>query len=129
MALGVDSVFAAELARLCGAAVWREVRASVGKRLRDLYAIRDENYRALALAAMLATGSEDFKDILLPLVSSEDQQVRLGTSPPPARHPARMPRRGLAGTASAAGMKARSRGFRRRIVASPSTQRRCGVCS
>ena len=79
MALGVDPVFAAELARLCGGAVWREVHDSVGKRLRDLYAIRDENYRALALAAMLATGSEDFKDILLPLFSSEDQQVRLGT--------------------------------------------------
>jgi hypothetical protein len=79
MALGVDPVFAAELARLCGGAVWREVRNNVGKRLRDLYAIRDQNYRALALAAMLATGSDDFKDILLPLFSSEDQQVRLGT--------------------------------------------------
>jgi hypothetical protein len=79
MALGVDPVFAAGLARLCGGAVWREVRDNVGKRLRDIYAIRDQNYRALALAAMLATGSDDFKDILLPLFSNEDQQVRLGT--------------------------------------------------
>ncbi len=77
MALAVDPIFAAELAQLCGPAVWREVRDPVGKRLRALYAIRDDSYRQCALAAMLATGSDDFKDIVIPLLSATDQQVRL----------------------------------------------------
>jgi hypothetical protein len=79
MALAVDPIFAGELAQLSGDAVWREVRGAVGQRLRALYASRDENFRHLALAAMLATGSDDFKDIILPLLSSNDQQVRLRT--------------------------------------------------
>lgn len=79
MALAVDPVFAGELARLCGAAAWQEVRAAVGERLRNIYAIRDKNYRRYGLAAMLATGAEDFSDIVLPLLSSEDQQTRLST--------------------------------------------------
>jgi hypothetical protein len=78
-ALAVDLVFAGELAQLCGAKIWREVRGTVGERLRALYAGRDDNLRHLALAAMLATGSDDFRDIVVPLLSSNDQQVRLGT--------------------------------------------------
>lgn len=79
MALAVDLVFAGELAQLCGAAVWNEVRASVGERLRTIYAFRDGNYRQYALAAMLATGAGDFSDIILPLLSGQDQQTRLRT--------------------------------------------------
>jgi hypothetical protein len=79
MALAVDPVFAGELAQLCGATVWNEVRATVGECLRAVYTIRDGNYRQYALAAMLATGAEDFSDILVPLLSGPDQQTRLRT--------------------------------------------------
>ena len=77
MALAVDPVFAGELARLCGAAVWNEVRPAVGERLRAIYAMRDGNYRQYALAAMLATGADDFSDIILPLLSGQDRQAAL----------------------------------------------------
>jgi len=79
MALAVDLVFTGELAQLCGAAVWNEVRAAVGERFRSIYAIRDGSYRQYALAAMLATGADDFSDIILPLLSGQDQQTRLRT--------------------------------------------------
>ena len=77
MALSVDLVFAAELAQLCGSNVWNEVGAVVGERFRGVYAIRDGNYRQYALAAMLATGADDFSDITVPLLSENDQQTRL----------------------------------------------------
>jgi hypothetical protein len=79
MALGVDLVFAGELARLCGAAVWNEVRTAVGERFRAVYEIRDDNWRHYALAAMLATGADDFADVIVPLLSGQDQQSRLRT--------------------------------------------------
>lgn len=79
MALAVDLVFASELARLCGAAVWNEVRADVGERIRAVYAIRDGHFRQYAIAAMLATGADDFSDIIVPLLSGQDQQTRLRT--------------------------------------------------
>ena len=79
MALAVDLVFAGELAELCGAAVWDEVRTVVGDRFRAVYAIRDGPFEQYALAAMLATGMGDFSDIIVPLLSAEDQQARLRT--------------------------------------------------
>ena len=79
MALLVDVVFAGELARLCGAAIWNEVRAVVGERFRATYAISDVNYRQYAVAAMLATGADDFRDTILPLLSGQDQQTWLST--------------------------------------------------
>jgi hypothetical protein len=79
MALAVDAVFAGELAQLCGPSVWKEVRAAVGERLRAIYNLPDRHYQECALAAMLATGSDDFTDILLPLLSSTEQQTRLHT--------------------------------------------------
>ena len=79
MALAVDLVFAGELAQLCGAAVWNEVRMVVGERLRGVYATCDDRYRHYALAAMLATGADDFVDIIVPLLSGQDQQLRLST--------------------------------------------------
>lgn len=78
-ALEVDHVFAAELARLCGSVVRREVRNDVGVRLRAWYQIDNDSNRRCALAGMIASGSEDFKDILVPLLTSDDQQVRLRT--------------------------------------------------
>lgn len=79
MALAVDLVFAGELARLCGATVWNEVRTAVGERFRAVYAMRDGQFRQYALAAMLATGADDFGDIILPLLSGQDGQARLST--------------------------------------------------
>lgn len=79
MALAVDPVFAGELAQLCGTAVWNEVRAAVGERLCALYTIRDGSFRQYAIAAMLATGADDFSDLIVPLLSGQDQQTRLRT--------------------------------------------------
>ena len=79
MALEVDVVLAGELAQLCGSAVWNEVGAAVGERLRAVYELPDGIFREVAIAAMLATGSDEFRDIILPLLSSDDQQARLGT--------------------------------------------------
>ena len=77
VALTVDPVFAAELAQRCGSTVWNEVRAMLGGRLRALYAVPNRTYQQYALAAMLATGAGDFRDIIAPLLSDEDQQTRL----------------------------------------------------
>ncbi len=78
MALNVDLVLAGELAQLCGCTVWNEVRAVVGERLRAAHALPEGNYQQYSLAAMLATGAHDFKDIILPLFGAKDQQTRLG---------------------------------------------------
>ncbi len=78
MALQVDPVFAGELAQLCGAAVWNSVRTVVGERFREIYTIHDGGFRQYALAAMLATGTDDFGDIIVPLLSGPDRQTRLG---------------------------------------------------
>lgn len=79
IALVVDLVFAGELAQLCGTAVWNEVRGVVGERFRAAYELPEENYRQYAIAAMLATGADDFRDIILPLLSGQEQQTRLHT--------------------------------------------------
>ena len=77
LALAVDPVFAGELAQRCGSTVWNEVRALVGDRLRAIYATPNGTHQQYGLAAMLATGAEDFRDIIEPLLSDEDQQARL----------------------------------------------------
>jgi hypothetical protein len=77
MALEVDPIFAAELARWCGPTVWIEVREEMGGRLRYWYDVPDARHKQCALAAMLATGSDDFKDIVVPLLTDPNDQVRL----------------------------------------------------
>ena len=79
MALAVDLVFAGELVRLCGAAIWDEVSETVGDRFRAVHAMCDGNFQHHAVAAMLATGMDDFRDIIVPLLSDQDEQVRLRT--------------------------------------------------
>ena len=79
MALAVDLVFAGELAQLCGATVWDEVGTVVGDRFRAVYARRDGTFEQYALAAMLATGIDDFSDVIVPLLSEDNEQVRLRT--------------------------------------------------
>jgi len=79
MTLDVDPVFAADLSRLCGEKAWRAVGPLVSKRLRAWYADSDDHHRRCALGAMLASGSKDFADVILPLLTSDDEQVRLRT--------------------------------------------------
>lgn len=78
MALPLDAVFASKLAQLCGAEVWAAVREPVGLRLRQLYRSEYKLHREIGLAGMVATGSEDFKDILLPLLAAKDHEARSG---------------------------------------------------
>jgi hypothetical protein len=78
IALTVDPIFAGDLSRLCGSTVWAQVRSAVGERLRLWYQVNDENHQQCALAGMLATGSDDFIDVLLPLLTGDDEHIRLG---------------------------------------------------
>ena len=77
MALPVDPVFASELARLCGSAVWNSVRTPVSTRLRQLYLSSSKFCRSVGFTGMVATGSLDFRDVIVPLLSSENQSIRL----------------------------------------------------
>src|SRR5262249_50073248 len=54
-----------------------KVRDDVGKRLRTWYAQKDAHHQQCALAAMLATGCADFSDVLVPLLTDANDQVRL----------------------------------------------------
>jgi hypothetical protein len=76
MALKVDPIFAAELARWCGPNVWSDVREEMGGQLRLWYDVPDARHKQCALAAMLASGSDDFKDIVIPLLKDPNHQVR-----------------------------------------------------
>lgn len=78
-ALPIDPVFAACLAGLSGAPVWAEVRVALHKRLRSLYGSSDAYDQECAVAAMLATGSEEFADVIVPRLISADPQVRHAT--------------------------------------------------
>jgi len=77
LTLSVDPILASDLSRLCGPAVWDAVHSTVGKALRDWHAVGEPHHRQLALAAMLATGSDDFADILAPLLTDKNRQVRI----------------------------------------------------
>ena len=79
MALGIAPIFASDLLRLGGPAVWASVGGEVGKTLRAWFAIDEPNHRRSATAAILATGSVDFSDVLLPLLTNADRQVRVST--------------------------------------------------
>jgi hypothetical protein len=79
LALEVDPILAGDLSRLCGSAVWNEVRPCVSTLLREWYAVDESHHRQCALAAMLATGSADFADILLPRLTHGDRNVRIST--------------------------------------------------
>ena len=79
MALTVDPVFTAELAQLCGTSVWHEVRSNIGERFRALYAIGGGIFQQYVTSAMLASGAYDFSDLIVPLLSDQDRQIRLGT--------------------------------------------------
>ena len=77
MALPVDAAFAGRLARLCGMEVWQKVHHQVSERLRQLYGSNYEVNREVGLAGMVATGSDDFKDVLFPLLSDSNASSRM----------------------------------------------------
>jgi hypothetical protein len=77
-AMIVDPIFAGTLSRLCGSDVWKEVSVPLGERLRSWFQVSDENHQQCALAGMIATGSEEFSDILIPLLTSDDEQISRG---------------------------------------------------
>jgi hypothetical protein len=77
MVLPLDAAFAAKLARLCGSEVWRVTREALGARLRQLWQSSFSQHRDIAVAGMVASGSEDFRDILEPLLSAEDTNLQL----------------------------------------------------
>jgi hypothetical protein len=78
LALPVDPILAADLARLMGSAVWTEVRDEISTVLRHWHSIGDTHHKQLAQAAMMATGSGDFADVFVPLLTDADQ-VRFDT--------------------------------------------------
>jgi len=78
-AIPVEPVFAATLSRLCGLEVWTRVSHELGELLRRWYALPDQHHQRCALAGMLASGSPDFSDIIIPLLSNDNQQTRLQT--------------------------------------------------
>ena len=78
-ALRVDPIFAASLSRLAGAAFSDAVQRELSDHLRALYAVPNPHYQQCALAAIMATGSDAYADILIPLLTNPDQQVRLAT--------------------------------------------------
>lgn len=77
MTLPVDAAFAGRLARLCGIEVWQGVRHQVSERLRQLYGSKHEVSREVGLAGMVATGADDFRDVLLPLLSDGNASSRM----------------------------------------------------
>jgi hypothetical protein len=79
MCAAVDLYFAATLARLCAVALPPDARIALIDRLRRWYALPDEAHQELALAAIFETGFPEFADLVTSLLTSEDQQVRLGT--------------------------------------------------
>lgn len=76
-ALRVDPVLAGRLFHLSAPAIQSEVQPDLAERFRTLYASSNPEYRQLALAGMLASGSGSFRDSLIPLLTAEDQQRRL----------------------------------------------------
>jgi DNA polymerase III delta prime subunit len=79
LSIPVDPLLAAALARHAVGEVWARVGADLGAHLRRWYDCGDHSHRHCALAAMLETGSADFADIVLPLLTDSDAQVRLRT--------------------------------------------------
>jgi hypothetical protein len=77
-AMIVDPIFAAALSRFCGAPVWREIGRPLGACLRAWFQVADAHHQQCALAGMLASGFDDFSDVLIPLLTSDDEQVSRG---------------------------------------------------
>jgi hypothetical protein len=79
MTLTVDPLFASQLARVLGVASAEPIGRTLDRRLRENFSSSDDHHRNCAVAAMLASGLDAFRDIVEPLLSADDEQVRLRT--------------------------------------------------
>lgn len=79
LALPIDAILAADLARCCGPDVWRAVRDALSGRLRAWLQVDDPHHQSCAMAGILATGAADFRDILLPRLTDTERSVRVDT--------------------------------------------------
>ena len=77
LALDTDCVFASELFRLCNLSAGSPCGRLLGERLRFQYQLPEEHFRQCALAGMLESGSDQFADIVVPLLTDNNQQIRL----------------------------------------------------
>ena len=75
----IDPIFAADLAHSAGPLLWPIVRGELSRILRRWHQASDPPHQRLALAGMLATGSDDFLDIIGPSLSQEERNDRLRT--------------------------------------------------
>ncbi len=82
MALTVDPIFAAKLSQLCGKLVWKEVGNLVSERLRSWYMFSDKYHKACALHGMIATGADDFIDIIQSFLTDEQGMQLIYTTRP-----------------------------------------------
>ena len=74
----IDPNFAASIAAKTSGESWVTVKDELGALLRSWYNSTTIHNKECALASMVATGKPDFADIIVPLVKSEDYQVRAG---------------------------------------------------
>lgn len=77
MAMSVDLVFAGQLIQALDLGSAHSVAKTFEAAVRRWYASPSEHHRSAALGAMLASGLDRFRDILEPLLSSENSQVSL----------------------------------------------------
>jgi len=75
LALDVDLIFAAELFGLCSSETQEIVSAKLSSAIRQRWASHEASLRSQALAAMVATGSDLFKNEISPLLKSSDDQT------------------------------------------------------
>lgn len=81
----LSPVFAASLARAAGAQVWDRVRAELARKFRQMWDSDNGNLKQYGLAALLTSGAPDFADIVIPLVESDEPNVRLGCTRTPTK--------------------------------------------
>jgi len=76
LALEVDLIFSAELFGLCSAKVQALAVDKLSDAIRQRWTSPEKSVRTQALTAMIATGSDVFKDEILPVVKGESEHSR-----------------------------------------------------
>jgi hypothetical protein len=78
-AMSVDLVFAATLVFLCCEQLPSNIRTQFVRKVKSWYLLGEESHQTCALAAMFGSGLSEFRDVVVPLCTSTNQQVRLNT--------------------------------------------------
>ena len=76
LALPIDMIFAAELFSISSSPTQEYVADEFSGRIRTLWVSPEKHRRSYALIAMVATGSELFKDELIPLLKGSADHSR-----------------------------------------------------